>query len=200
VERFVPEDLSDVNEERILLAESGRTASDSFSRPRGEIAVAAESEERERFVQFVTSITDEELVTATVMPFRRTLSDVEVSDYLETLTRCWGLKDGAWYPLISGPEPKGVDVFHSESWRSDVVDTGLFSEILENSGSQQVIEIREYGASRQEDLHLLVPDYDGAEGLFTDLTLGWLIYASHESTITVGGESLRSVLHKMWPA
>ncbi len=191
VERFVPGDFADLNEERLFLAESGRSASSAFSRTKGEIAEAAANEERELFVQFVTSITDAELLTDVVLPLRRTPSEVEVLNWLDKLGRLWGTKDRAWYPMTGQPKPKDVDVLQGERWRSEVVDSGLFSEMLEALGSEQVIEIREYGSSRQEDPQVLIPDYDGAEGLFTDLKSSWLIYASHEWTITIGGEHLR---------
>ncbi len=41
--------------------------------------------------------------------------------------------------------------------------------------------------------------YDGREGYWTSGEMDWLIYASHESSITVAGEWLLEAVKSVWP-
>jgi len=63
-----------------------------------------------------------------------------------------------------------------------------------------VWELRELetDTNKEIDLALLVPIYTGAEGYWTDASLGWLVYASHESSVTVAGETLLPELQRRW--
>ena len=48
-------------------------------------------------------------------------------------------------------------------------------------------ELREYGAEYECDVALFEPIYNGAEGYWSSPSLDWIVYASHESSITIGG-------------
>jgi hypothetical protein len=61
-----------------------------------------------------------------------------------------------------------------------------------------VVELREYGAHYLLDVDLFAPRYTGAEGVWTDETLDWLAYASHEGTVAFGG-TLALALPRIWP-
>jgi hypothetical protein len=72
--------------------------------------------------------------------------------------------------------------------------------MLAESGIERVWELREYGPEYEIDLWLLEPSYTGAEGFWTPDDMDWLIYASHESTITVTGSWLLPRIQAHWPA
>lgn len=65
----------------------------------------------------------------------------------------------------------------------------------------RVWELRELetDTNKEIDLALLEPVYTGAEGYWTDASLDWLVYASHESSVTVAGERLLPELRRRWP-
>ena len=60
-------------------------------------------------------------------------------------------------------------------------------------------ELREHGPSYEIELSEFDPSYTGAEGFWSSAELDWLLYASHESSITVGGESLIAAITHAWP-
>jgi hypothetical protein len=64
---------------------------------------------------------------------------------------------------------------------------------------QYVFEVREGGILGYEmDLEVFEPYYSGLEGFWTDGKSDWVIYASHESSIAIGGWLLSEV-KDAWP-
>ena len=49
------------------------------------------------------------------------------------------------------------------------------------------------------DLELFEPVYTGAEGSWTDSSFDWLVYASHESSVTVAGARLLPAFQQAFP-
>lgn len=50
------------------------------------------------------------------------------------------------------------------------------------------------------DLTLFEPTYNGSEGFWIDSSFEWLVYASHEDSVTVSGAELLPTLKAAWPA
>ncbi|MCL7458315.1 hypothetical protein AB0J85_24175 [Micromonospora echinofusca] len=71
-------------------------------------------------------------------------------------------------------------------------------QVLQDAGGQRAAELREYGADYLVDLDLFVPRYTGAEGVWSDNSLAWIAYASHEGTVAFGG-LLATALTTRWP-
>lgn len=61
-----------------------------------------------------------------------------------------------------------------------------------------MLELREWvdTTHRNKEIELpeLRPSYTGAEGFWTDRTFDWLVYASHESSVTIAGKRLLPAL------
>ncbi len=117
----------------------------------------------------------------------------------------WGVKGSEphyWYPLMSVPTLPEVVVLCDDYWRDEIVNPGHIPDLLNGICSGPIIEIREWDWSCEVDISLLYPFYfisRGGEGLFTDKSLGWLIYASHEQSVSLGGERLRRSLDRVVP-
>ena len=61
-------------------------------------------------------------------------------------------------------------------------------------------ELREgHELGYEMDTELLDLCYDGTEGYWTSESMDWLIYASHESSLTVAGEWLVAAIKARWP-
>jgi hypothetical protein len=73
--------------------------------------------------------------------------------------------------------------------------------VLRNSSGSTLARLRELDTDtdREIDLALLEPVYTGAEGYWTDASLNWLVYASHESSVTVAGQRLLPLFQQRWP-
>ena len=63
---------------------------------------------------------------------------------------------------------------------------------------RRIWELREHGPEYEQDVSLFEPLYDGAEGYWSSGALDWIAYASHESSVTVGGWLLEEV-KTLWP-
>lgn len=61
----------------------------------------------------------------------------------------------------------------------------------------RVTELREYGADYLVDVEMFEPQYTGAEGVWSDDTLTWIAFASHEGTVAFGGQ-LATALEAKW--
>ena len=72
-------------------------------------------------------------------------------------------------------------------------------EILKAHQVDSVWELREYGPEYELESGVLEPIYNGAEGCWCSEGYEWLIYASHESSVTLGGEWLIDEAIRVWP-
>lgn len=197
IERFTPDDFDDLNEARNLIAEAGNTAENIFTEnPTGEIEKRVMDEERKSYIKYINEITDEILDSTPLMPFRKTLSDKESDLIWKRITDIWGIQGSDWYP-ITGNKPANVEAFEDKYFYSNISTNNLI-EALSSQGTNRIWELREYGAEYEIVIELFNPYYNGAEGYWTSDSLDWLLYCSHESSITVGGWLLDEI-KKLWP-
>jgi hypothetical protein len=201
VETFTPADLGSLNEARELLAEAGTTANNLFTEePTGAIEQSAMGEERELFGHYVASITDEELASVEPLPFCRTLTRAESAALLRELESRWGVK-GYWYPLDRAPDatpPPNTAAFCADPFFGAALQQGL-RKVLFGLGVAHVWELRELDTDNEVELEILEPVYTGAEGFWMDGSFDWLIYASHEGSVTIAGARLLPALQAVWP-
>jgi hypothetical protein len=205
VERFVPHDFDSLSEARELLVECARVAAATLGQSKivREDVLAAEAAERELFVRFLSEVDVSGLQSEPMRPYRRTLSDGEQAAWMSKLADRWGVRTRLypWYPLIEGPIPADVVVVTGDYWANAIVDPGRASELLQGVSSGHIIELRtDMGVGYESDDTLVQLFYGWElEGLFTDASLDWLIYASHEDTVALGGVHLVASLDRIAP-
>jgi hypothetical protein len=197
IERIDPAGLGDLETTRALLILAGEMAEDHFTRSMDKIAQRAMGEEREAFCRYVREFPVVNLNEVEALPFRRVLSDQESKEIWSRLRGRWQIPDGGWYPLADCTLPDVV-AFKSEAFYEAIPHQRL-QNILAARGIERVWELREYGPEYEEDVSLFEPFYNGAEGYWSSGELDWIIYASHASSITVGGWLLQS-LKRVWPS
>jgi hypothetical protein len=132
------------------------------------------------------------------LPFRRVLSSKEVAALWLDLLGKWGVRGAGygWFPLSDDPKPIGALAFHTDLWdarRGDV----LLQKFLALEDVARCYLLRELGPPDYEvDHELAKPLYDGSETfLFRDKS--WMIYASHESSLTLVG-SVAEFFREQW--
>jgi hypothetical protein len=203
VEAFTPADLGSLDEARELLAMAAAEAQSIFTRPPvDEIERSAMAEEREQFAQYVRGLSYEQLARIEPLPFRRTLAEAESARIWTELKNRWGVK-GYWYPLDRAPDaepPPHAQAFNADPFFDPELQQQLRDALAELDVSR-VWEIRELDTDPDKEFYLalLEPVYTGAEGYWTDASLDWLMYASHEGSVTIAGESLLPELQRRWP-
>jgi hypothetical protein len=198
LERLDPDRLGDLDNTRALLVLAGATAEDDFTRrPIGEIDERVMTEERDAFCRYLHGLKPSDLNTVEGLPYRRVLTGEESKSIWSRLRARWQIPNGYWYPLA---ECKLSDVVAFTTRAFDEAVTrqrlqGVFAE----RGISRVWELREYGPEYEQDLSQFEPHYNGAEGYWSSGDLDWIIYASHESSVTVGGWILHAT-KRLWPS
>lgn len=198
VEQFVPEDFKTLAEARERLAVVGHTAESPFTMFRSNIAVDAMQDERHKFTQYVRHVSSADLLLIEPLPYRRAVVGEECQALAAKLKDRWGADvHDYWHPLIAESVPAGILVFHAALFERHITDQVL-RDILIAHGITRLWEIREGGSAFELDTPTEFC-YTGDEGYWTSGDMDWLIYASHESSITFAGDWLISELKRVWP-
>jgi hypothetical protein len=198
LERIDPAGLRDFEAARERVARAGEAANDDFTRkPIGVIDRQAMREERAAFCSYVCGLSPADLGAVEPLPFRRVLAADESEAVRARLRERWQIPAGYWYPLADCTLPD-VAAFDATAL-SDGAPHDRLQDILERRGVKGVWELREYGPEYELEVSLFDPHYTGAEGYWSSGALDWIVYASHESSVTVGGWLLGEV-QALWPA
>ena len=152
-----------------------------------EIAISATENERELFIAEVTRIATSGLGFVEPLYYRRVLSKSEVSNLWKRIEEKWGANGSYWYPLNEKTHPSLVALGIADLDQS-VIQKRIQS-FLKAQKVDRVIELREFGTENYL-IETLAAEfiYTGEEGFWISDANNWIIYCSHESTITLGGE------------
>ena len=195
VERFVPANFRSLQEARSMLVLAGETAQSLFTKFTDTTAITAEADERKEFACFLWEIDESRLAGQQRLPYRRVLGALEH----ETLHRALNGKWGKWYGGYSDRKTSNSEVttLHVAVMEYPEAYARLRS-ILGEHGVVNVLELREYSDGCEIPIESANFLYNGAEGFWTNDHLDWLVYASHESSITFGNpwlvEKMRAAL------
>jgi hypothetical protein len=198
IERLNPERLEDFVEARELLLAAGITADDEFTRnPIDHIAANTALDEREAFCRFIRNVSEVELGAIEPLPYRRVLSTEESDQIWSRLRQAWRISEGYWYPLAEG-SLSNIAAFQDKPFYK-AVSPDLLRRILKAHKIERLWELRESGAEYEQDTSLFQPYYNGTEGYWSSDESDWIIYVSHESSVTIGGWLLDDIKAR-WPS
>jgi hypothetical protein len=201
IERLVASsDMSLAEMRKCLIAASDKAKTTLQTELTNKLARNAIREEAADFRVYVETLTPEDLVQVEALPYRRVLSKQESERLWRELRKVWGIGDGYWFPLKEGPAPSNILAFHTDYFES-INGEALVHEALEQRGVSKLFLLHEFGDPEYEiDLSIFVPGYrDGGEQYSTSTDTDWMVYASHESSITVCGEWMNQLLRKLHP-
>jgi len=185
LERIDPTTLTDLEDARSLLVLAGEVADNAFTQqPVGEIDARAVAEERVAFCRYVRGLQGVDLHTVKPLPYRRVLTPQESKSIWSRLRARWELTD-VWNAPMDG-QLRGLMVFPAGGFYRAVADGQLRTMVL-NRGIQRVWELREFGPEYVQDVSLFTPAFNGAEGYWSSEDLEWVVYASHDGYVAVGG-------------
>lgn len=198
LERIDPGELRDVEAAKARMIRAGETANDEFTRKAiGGIDQRAIAEERAAFCGYIGGLSRADLSAVEPLLFRRVLTTDESEAVWLRLRERWQIPADSWYPLADGTPP-GVVAFDAHAF-GEAAPPDRLRGILGRRGVERVWELREGGPEYEQDVSLFEPHYNGAEGYWSSEGLDWIVYASHESSVTVGGWLLEEV-KALWPA
>jgi hypothetical protein len=158
----------------------------------------AMDEEREKFAEFVSRFPTDALYDVDLLPFKRTLTEDESKGLRARLLQIWSVpENGHWYPL-SDTDCPDVMAFEREPFAKGMPNHALAGS-LERHDVSRIYELWESSADFEVDVNLIEPGSAGFDELIAcSGDMDWIIYVSHESTITIGGWLLADV-KRQWP-
>jgi hypothetical protein len=128
----------------------------------------------------------------------RELRGRERDDLWNRIGSAWGVTGECWYPLTDIAK-RDVLALQAPHFQRELVDSGKLRNLLAAHAVQRVFELREGGSAYELELADLEPRYTGDEGYWCSEAMDWIMYASHESSITVGGRWLIKAVEGAWP-
>lgn len=194
VERFIPADFKTESDARALLSTAAGTAESVFTKSDNEIAIDAMDEERAQFRKFIGSIELDACAALSPLPFRRVLAKEE-HDALHSAFRA---KWGNWYGGCAESDPSDCVTLHVAAM-DDPDSYSKLRKALIDRGITRVFELRESGNGYELDVEAAGFLYTGDEGFWTSGDLSWMVYASHESSITFGATWLVNQMRSALP-
>jgi hypothetical protein len=203
VERLMPDSSSTFEELRSQLIHACDVAE---SRLHGElenpIAREALSQEATDYRAFIQVLGEADLINLLPLPFRRVITEEESKNLWRQLKEVWDIGGGPWFPLREGHTPPHVVTFHCDYF-AKMNGAQLLRETLGARGIARIYQLHEFGPPEPEyeiELSILEPIYgSGGEQYSTFDPTNWVVYASHESSITICGKWLTDVFKQTWP-
>jgi len=155
-------------------------------------------EERQAFYDFIEKKCMEVSQNVRPISYRRTLSSQESKMLWSELKKKWSI-DNYWYPLTNN-KLNDTEAFMDDYFDSEVGVNHLI-KILKKQNVQRVFELREGSVfpEYEIDLENFNPAYNiNGEGFWFSSDLDWVIYVSHENSITIAGTWLLAEIKKVW--
>lgn len=169
------------------------------------IEKAAILDERNKFNLFIQSITPEELAQVTPLPYRRRLNEEEKEAVQQRLLEQWNYDGEYWDPIV---DKSTSEVLFLPKNQLTTADYQAIIDFINSYAAPHLLEATEEGAFTEIAHSEFHPDC--YETMYCDEHYDWLIYGSHEATITFAGEHLlafikkyfagREALFNQWPA
>jgi hypothetical protein len=154
-----------------------------------EIQKMAMDDEKQKYRDFILSHSEDNLLNMEVkrIKYKRLLAEHESKKVRKILSEKWGY-DGYWHPLIEGDTPANV-LFLMDKYI--LPSEQLIIDVVKGISLKKYYAIDEgrcdYKQSIENfNLHL----YQGSETFCCDETFEWVVYGSHEGTISFGGAML----------
>lgn len=157
------------------------------------IAKNAMTEERTKFVKFINSRTTENISLIKPLPYRRRLTDSEMVSVRKQLADIWNYDGDYWNPLDDKCSKDTVFVMKYNLTEDD--NKKIVKFIIANS-SEKLFEITEDRIDYEIELDSF--NLDLYETIVTDKSFSWVIYGSHEDTLTFRGTELIAFIKSLY--
>jgi len=165
------------------------------------------SKVRQEFIAYIENISPTELARVTPLPFRRVLCGEEAVEIWRRLDERWyisGAGKGFWFPLNTSEReiPGRVIAFLLEDFLTGHGVERLWQTLMSHAIAHvwELFNIWPPQSVEYEmDVSLVDPRCSKWERYWTAVPMDWLIYASHEGTITFAGDWLVEAILSGWP-
>ena len=194
LETGVGQDQLPIDSYRQVLSKIGQSAHNLFTTGmENPVALLAMQAERASFSHYIETIPVDTLRTIEPLPHKRRLTSAENNDIRGALRTIWNVQEGYWNPLNNrSPKPT---VFLAKA-NIDPHDYARIRARIIQKADSVLIRLTEDGAVYELDPELFHPDC--YETVYCDRRFDWIVYGSHERTVTFGGTWLLPFIEQVY--
>lgn len=185
VEQFVPTDFATVDELReMLILVTGIPG-------KAVLESTPDSQELVLFKQFLLNSDSAQWSHVPQLPYRRVLTDAETVRLRQSLEARWGRWYGGYCDRLTSPVAT-LDLAILEMPGScDYLRRAVSAQ---NEG-HRLFELREWGPSFEQEVEDTA--FQAAEGFWMGRSLDWMVYVSHEASVTFAGQQLIEAMSQL---
>lgn len=216
IERTVPDDFRSATEARDYLLAVGQRATirdRQVSWGWGEVKVqdkepdwsedqrAGLERTRTAYLMYIAGLTAEQAAQVKPVPYRQVMSASKRRRIWKHLAQRWDVDPLShyWYPLWGDERPPDVLALQ-EFYFYKEVGVRTLQEILRHRGITRLWELNEQRLDPEYELDPRLCRFEaGVEMYWSSGELDWLVYISHESSITFAGGWLVEAVKEVWP-
>jgi hypothetical protein len=160
----------------------------------------AATNERVRFCAYIESLRSDDLSHIQPLPRHRLLGEREAERLWARLAREWQIPSkGYWWPLGNQEAPP-PHVLAFNDWEFDGhVPISLLRDWLRGARARPILRFDNDNPGEDYEMDLELFALDGSEAYWTSPKMDWVIYGSHESSVTIGGQWLLNLVKREWP-
>ena len=195
IETLVLASFGSADQMREVLIAAASTAQSDFTRSPNNVETNAVQSERQAMCEWLLHLDESQFLGKPLLPYRRALGEAEHKLFHAAFVAKWG----KWY----GGSVDRKDLPANVTLHTDVMKPSgsynIIRDTLRSRGMARVVELREFGDGYELELSLATFEYNGAEGFWTAGEQEWMITASHEGSITFGGQWLVDWMRERLP-
>lgn len=155
-----------------------------------------------RFIEFVKELNVDELTDVLPIPYERRLTDKELEALAVSLKTnfdfgSWKDHNGYWEPLANTENSKPFIYFNVDLFKNE--DVNKIIQIAQSLSDNTVFKLTEFDLHYEVETSLMNLKWKGYESAYCNKAVDWLIYLSHEGTITFAGGKLLAKIEKAFP-
>jgi hypothetical protein len=203
IESSIPQDFRSSDELTVFLLSTAQSANDPSTKSGGHPNTASNEthdraiqEERDLFCGFIEEVSEAQLSGVKPLPYRRSLTMGESETLRARLKERWDWDGANWYPDAAN-EVRGYLLALQERHFHTEVSHLTLQAILRRHGMNHLFVIRGEGPDLEIAIELMDLNESGA--FWVSGELDWVVYVSHESSITFGGDWLIQEMKEAWP-
>lgn len=203
IEKIIPSSVGSLEQLAELLIRAAQDPEKQLATQlRNPHALAALTAEANDYREYIGKLRTLDLNGVEPLPYHRVLNPEESKLLWERLARRWDLGGDFWFPLRQGDPPPNAIAFHEELFSvrhgAEMLREGLIKHAIDHVF--QLYACRPPSYDYELELSIFEPACtNGDEQYFTSKDVDWLLYTSHESSITIAGDWLADYFKEKWP-
>jgi hypothetical protein len=166
-----------------LISIGNNAQSDSINNIKSEIGIEAINDERKKFIEYISNVQEDQLNKVLPLPYDRKLNVDESMTIREKFKHIWAFGGGYWNPLTDDYKGETLFLMVCDMKKEDKEKIVHFLTI---GSEKRFFTIDDMG----NDFETEIIEFESVEVAYTNKSFEWILYFSHEGTVTFGGTNL----------